>query len=86
MEYEQKDNEGSAFAAKEKKEDWHDDWSGKIMVDGSMYWIGWTDRVAASGKEWKKIKVRPMEDAFAPKAPSDNGATPRVTEGTDIPF
>ena len=86
MEYEQKDNEGSAFRAKEKKEDWHDDWSGKIMVDGSMYWIGWTDRVSASGTEWKKIKVRPMDENYTPKAPSDNGATPRATEGTDIPF
>ena len=86
MEYEQKDNEGSAFKAKDKKEDWHDDWSGKIMVDGSMYWIGWNDRVSDSGTEWKKIKVRPMEENYIPKIPSDNGATTKATEGDNIQF
>ena len=86
MEYEQKDNEGSAFKAKDKKEDWHDDWSGKIKVEGSQYWIGGNDRVSASGTEWKKIKVRPMEENYIPKIPSDNGATPKSTEGDNIPF
>jgi|TARA_R110000765_G_scaffold25398_2_gene62778 hypothetical protein len=86
MEYEQKDNEGAAFAAKEKKEDWHDDWSGKIMVAGSMYWIGWNDRVSASGKDWKRIKVRPMDETFAPQAPSNNSTAPIATKGNDIPF
>ena len=56
MEYEQKDNDGACFEAKEKKEDWHDDWSGKGMVDGSMYWIGIRDMVSASGKPYKKIR------------------------------
>ena len=32
---EQKDNDGAAFEVDQpKKEDWHDDWSGRAMVDG----------------------------------------------------
>jgi hypothetical protein len=38
VQYEQKDMEGAAFQ-KDKTEDWHADWSGKAMVDGTMYWL-----------------------------------------------
>ena len=86
MEYEQKDNDGACFEAKEKKEDWHDDWSGKGMDDGSMYWIGIRDMVSASGKPYKKIRFNPMDQSYTPKVPSDNGATPKSTEGDNIPF
>jgi len=86
MEYEQKRNEGKAFQEKEKKEDWHDDWKGDVDVDGTMYWIGWTDRVAASGTEWKKIKVRPKDTGYVPRdKPSYKDDGPKA-EGSDIPF
>ena len=41
MEYEQKDNEGSAFKAKEKKEDWHEQWikSSVPTKFGENLWI-----------------------------------------------
>jgi len=49
QQYEQKDNDGAAFPVDSKTEDWHDDYSGKIMVDGSMYWLGVRDMKSKAG-------------------------------------
>ena len=48
--YEQKDNDGAAFPVESKTEDWHDDYSGKIMVEGSMYWLGVRNMESKAGK------------------------------------
>ena len=72
--YEQKDNDGVAFPVDSKKEDRHDDFSGKIMVDGSMYWLGVRDMKSKAGKPYLKMKVRPMQEG------SSNSS------GGDIPF
>jgi len=82
-EYEQKDNDGAAFAVDQpKKEDWHDDWSGRIMVDGSMYWLGIRDMVSAAGKDYKKVRVNPITENYTARARESEVSGAR----DDIPF
>ena len=70
--YEQKDNDGAAFEVeKPKKEDWHDDWSGKIMVEGSMYWLGMREMQSKAGKPYFKLTVRPVQAASTPPPGGD---------------
>ena len=74
QQYEQKDNDGAAFLVDSKTEDWHDDYSGKIMVDGSMYWLGVRDMKSKAGKPYLKLMVRPV----------NSGAS--QSQGGDLPF
>ena len=88
----QKDNDGAAFAVDQpKKEDWHDDWSGQCMVDGSEYWVGIRDMVSAAGKDYKKVRFNPVTENYTAKA---KNAAPWIGTGVgeaeeskdDIPF
>ena len=74
QQYEQQDNDGAAFPVESKTEDWHDDYSGKIMVEGSMYWLGVRDMKSKAGKPYLKLKVRPV----------NSGAS--QSQGGDLPF
>ena len=60
MEYEQKDMDGVAFANDKKSEDWHADWNGHAMIDGSMYWVNMYDNVSKAGKNYRKLRVKPQ--------------------------
>ena len=46
--YEQKDNDGAAFPVESKTEDWHDDYSGKIMVEGEHV-LAWCEGYEVQG-------------------------------------
>ena len=88
---EQKDNDGAAFEVeKPKKEDWHDDWSGRIQVNGSMYWLGIRDMVSAAGKPYRKVRVNPITEDYTARARSTTVQNfSRAVEGDkvdDIPF
>ena len=86
VQYEQKDMEGAAFQ-KEKTEDWHADWSGKAMVDGTMYWLNIYDNISKAGAPYKKVRFKPMENNGAPPPPAFVSAIPTPEkEGDDIPF
>ena len=37
--YEQKDMDGGAFKNDKKSEDWHADWNGSAMIEGTEYWV-----------------------------------------------
>ena len=80
---EQKDNDGAAFEVeKPKKEDWHDDWSGRAMVDGTMYWVGIRDMVSAAGKDYKKVRFNPITENYTARAREGEVAASK----DDIPF
>ena len=44
--YEQKDMDGVAFKNDKKSEDWHADWNGSAMIEGTMYWVNMYDNVS----------------------------------------
>ena len=74
QQYEQKDNDGAAFPVESKTEDWHDDYSGKIMVEGSMYWLGVRNMESKAGTPYLKLKVRPVNSGSS------------QSQGGDLPF
>lgn len=58
MAYEMKAGQGSAFPNENKKEDWHADFRGKIMLpDGQTYWMDVTNKKTKDGKPWVAIKI-----------------------------
>ena len=63
MDYEQKDMDGVAFANDKKSEDWHADWNGHAMIDGSMYWVNMYDNVSKAGKNYRKLRFKPQNGA-----------------------
>ena len=70
--YEQKDNEGVAFKSDRKSEDWHADWNGSAMIEGTMYWVNMYDNVSKNGASLAQGAAR----FNAPEVKSDD----------DLPF
>jgi hypothetical protein len=74
--YKEKDNAGSAFPVKQKKNHNHADHSGKAMVDGKMYWINVWEKKDKNGNPWFSFSFNermPMADS--------GGNSPKKTEG-----
>lgn len=58
MAYEMKAGQGSAFPNENKKEDWHADFRGRIMLpDGRTYWMDVTNKKTKDGKPWVAVKI-----------------------------
>ena len=97
MAYEMKPGQGSAFANEDKKEDWHADFRGRVLLpDGKSHWIDITKKVTKDGKPWIAIKIGNQVAVPAPvysgahDAAKVNGYQP-VAAGVaalddDIPF
>ena len=85
--YEQKDNEGVAFKSARKSEDWHADWNGSAMIEGTEYWVNMYDNVSKNGKDYRKFTLKPKNGAGASLA---QGAAkfnvPEVKKEDDIPW
>jgi hypothetical protein len=70
---------GVAFTNKNKKEDWHADWTGEFAaLDGTIYYLNVAKRVAGhSGQEYMTVslgkpKLAKGESSSAPKANFDD--------------
>ena len=58
MAYNHKPNYGSAFANKDKREDWHADFRGDIMLpDGKLYFLDVSRATTQAGDEYLKVKI-----------------------------
>lgn len=56
--YEKKPGQGSAFANREKKEDWHPDFKGDVLLpDGTLHWLDVTPATTKAGEPYFKIKI-----------------------------
>ena len=96
MAYEMKAGQGSAFANEEKKEDWHADFRGKVLLpDGKTHYLDITKKKTKDGKTWLAVKVGNQVAAPAPvySAAHDtakvNGYQPVASVAdldSDIPF
>lgn len=90
MAWEHKPNFGSAFANKDKKEDWHADYRGDIMLpDGNVHWIDVTIAKTQAGDVYYKLKLGKVKSIGAPPLSSHNqakgnGYQPQAD--SDIPF
>ena len=84
MEYD-KTNQGASFKNKRKTEDWHDDLTGSINVDGVDYWIDNKWYPPKEGKQgFMKHKLRlkePKQEQYNAPAPSQD-----ETFEDDIPW
>jgi len=67
--------------AANKKEDWHSDWRGKLVVDGKTYYVDLRDK----SDSWKagKLKLAPPK-ADAPAQAAAPAASAPVED--EIPF
>lgn len=58
MAYEMKPGSGSAFPVDSKKEDWHADYKGKIMLpDGKVHYLDISMKQTQAGQEYVFVKL-----------------------------
>lgn len=89
--YEHKPNYGSAFRNNEKKEDWHAEFRGDIMLpDGALHYLDVSPAVTRSGETYYKVKIGKVKQAKSAPVPDQhvqakaNGFQPQSDD--DIPF
>jgi hypothetical protein len=97
MAYEQRDNSGSLFKNDKREHERQPEYTGKIMVDGKMYWLSGWIKDGAKGKFFSlatklmdqqpgQQRSQPAMDygrpaAPAPRAPARNGQSPQGRTG-----
>jgi hypothetical protein len=88
--YEQKPGQGSAFLNKDKTEDWHAPFRGKVMLpDGSLHYLDIWNKKTQAGETWVSVKIgkaiaaKPMDSHNTAKG---NGYQPQPADDSDIPF
>ena len=98
MAYEMKPGQGSAFPNDSKKEDWHADFRGRVMLpNGKLHWLDVTNKKGKDGKSFVTVKIgnecqqqgAPVYSAaHQPFAPTNPKASPTGIPGLDedIPF
>ena len=84
--YEQKDMDGVAFKNDKKSEDWHADWNGSAMIEGTMYWVNMYDNVSKNGKDYRKIRFKPQNGASLASGAAKFGVTAPPKIDDDIPW
>lgn len=91
MAYEMKAGQGSAFKNRDRKEDWHADFRGKVMLpDGSVHYLDVWTKKTKDGDPWVSVKVGnqvlPKQDEH--NAAKSNGYQPVKTVDLkdDIPW
>ena len=62
-----------------KTEDWHDDWNGRIMIDGVQYYLNARTRDSGDG-EWISMKVVRVPDDKQPKKEGDVDDTAKLDD------
>lgn len=84
MAYEQKPNEGTLFANKERESDSHPNAKGSALIGGVEYWVSaWTNVAQTSGDKYQKLKFTPKE-AKEPKGKQKPAPVDDLND--EIPF
>lgn len=92
MAYEQNDNSGSLFQAKDKKTDKHPDREGSAKIDGKEYWVNGWIKQDRNGKAWLSLSFKPKEQPARQAPPDINppmGNAPQARRASlddDVPF
>ena len=61
MAFEMRDMSGSLFVNQKKQKPSHPDFTGKVMVAGTTYWVSAWKKQAKSGKSFLSLAVREMD-------------------------
>lgn len=95
MAWEHKPNSGSAFINRDKKEDWHAEYRGDIMLpDGTLHYLDVSPGTTKAGDVYYKVKIGAVKVAKVGGMSSHNEAKsngyqpqPQVSNpDDDIPF
>lgn len=99
MAYEHKPGNGSAFKNEDKKEDWHADFRGDVMLpDGALHWLDVTPKTTQAGEVFYRVKIGgvkvPKSGMTAHSTAKGNAYQPQVNAPNplvsnpddDIPF
>jgi hypothetical protein len=96
MAYEMRAGQGSAFGNRDRKEDWHADFRGKVMLpDGKVHYLDVWVKKTKNGDDWVSVKVgnetvadQPKQDAHSQA--KSNGYQPQSVSindmESDVPF
>ena len=83
---ERKPGTGVAFVNKNKKEDWHADWTGEFAdLDGNIYYLNVSKKVSGHSNQ-EYISVSLGKPKVAKAAPSNAAPKPIHDMIDDIPF
>jgi len=83
---ERKPGTGVAFANKNKKEDWHADWTGEFAdLDGNIYYLNVSKKVSGHSNQ-EYISVSLGKPKLAKATPSNAAPKPIHDMIDDIPF
>jgi hypothetical protein len=75
MAYEMRAGSGSAFKNRDRKEDWHADFRGKVMLpDGSVHYLDVWVKKTKNGDDWVSVKVGNQTVADVPRQDVHNQA------------
>jgi hypothetical protein len=68
--YTQKDNSGSLFKNTRREKDTHPHLTGKVMIDGKMFYASAWTKERENGEKWISLSFKPVET----KEEADRGA------------
>jgi len=63
MAYEMKNNSGTAFHVKDKKNEKHADISGSGIIDGRNYWINVWEKTSSKGENYLSFSFNPKQES-----------------------
>lgn len=80
--YVPKENSGSLWKNEEKKKDSHADYTGKVNIDGALFWInGWIKETEA-GKKFLSLSFRPVQGGNADRPRQQQRQRPEEQSGS----
>jgi len=85
MAYEMRNNSGSAFPVKEKKDPKHGDLSGSCIIEGKDYWINVFEKTDRNGAPYLSFSFT-LKQASAKREESGFKKTPSKSFDDDISF
>lgn len=79
-------NTGALFKAKDRRNDKSAEYTGKINVEGTEYWINaWVREAKTTGQKFFSIKIKPVDDE-RPAPRGNPAARQTAADDDDIPF